>query len=102
MAPDISIPEFDAFLHEPVRLRLLAMLSVIGKADFMFLLRQSGVSKGNLSVQMSKLVDAGVAVADKSLENGRPRTTYSLTDLGRTVLRQYKQKMEELLAILPD
>ena len=102
MATDLTVPEIDAFLHEPVRLRLLALLSVIGRADFMYLLRQSSVTRGNLSVQMAKLVEAGIVTADKSLVNSRPRTTFALTVQGREALRQYKRTMGEVLAVLPD
>ena len=57
---NLTVPEINAFLHEPARLRLLVFLSVLERADFMFLLRQSGFSKGNLSVQMTKLEEAGL------------------------------------------
>lgn len=102
MATDFTVPKIDAFLHEPVRLRLLTLLSLIGRADFMYLLRQSDVTKGNLSVQMAKLVEGGIVTVDKSLVNSRPRTTFALTVQGRKALRQYKQTMGEILAVLPD
>lgn len=102
MSTDFAVPEIDTFLHEPVRLRLLALLSVVGRADFMYLLRQSGVTKGNLSVQMTKFVEARIVTADKSLVNARPRTTFALTDQGREALRQYKRTTLEILSVFPD
>lgn len=102
MPVDVTVPEIDAFLHEPARLRLLVFLSVLNRADFMFLLRQSGLSKGNLSVQMGKLQEAGLISVDKSFVDNRPRTAFSLTKEGRNALRAYKRTMGDLLAALPD
>ncbi|HJP29657.1 MAG: transcriptional regulator [Candidatus Latescibacteria bacterium] len=99
---DPTVPDIDTLLHEPVRLRLLTFLSMLERADFMYLLRQSGVSKGNLSVQMAKLEEAGIVSVDKELVDGRPRTTYSLSAKGRKALSQYKRTMQEVLSKLPD
>ncbi len=99
---DPTVPDIDTLLHEPVRLRLLTFLSMLERADFMYLLRQSGVSKGNLSVQMAKLEEAGIVSVDKELVDGRPRTTYSLAAKGRKALSQYKRTMQEVLSKLPD
>lgn len=96
------VPSVDAFLHEIGRLRLLAFLSVLERADFVYLLRQSGLSRGNLSVQMSKLSEAGFVDIEKGFAGNRPRTVYSLTKRGRTALRAYKADMTTLLEALPD
>ncbi|MBT4496847.1 MAG: transcriptional regulator [Gemmatimonadetes bacterium] len=96
------VPEIDVLLHEPARLRVLVLLAALGRADFMYLLRQSGMSKGNLSVQMTRLEEGGIVSAEKSLVDGRPRTTFALTSAGRKALGKYKQAMGEILAVLPD
>lgn len=95
------IPEIDAFLHEPARLRVLAFLAIVDEADFMYLLRQTGLSKGNLSVQMTKLEEAELVAASKREVDGRLRTAYELSDKGIGALRAYKATMEEILAALP-
>jgi DNA-binding transcriptional ArsR family regulator len=95
------IPEIDAFLHEPARLRVLAFLAMVDAADFMYLLRQTGLSRGNLSVQMSKLEEAGLVDATKREVDGRLRTTFALTSKGVGALRGYRSTMEEILAALP-
>jgi len=96
------VPDIDAFLHELARLRLLALLSVLKRADFVYLLRQSGFSRGNLSVQMTKLAEAGLVAIEKGFADNRPRTVYALTRKGRTALRAYKVSMTTLLEALPD
>jgi DNA-binding MarR family transcriptional regulator len=96
------VPRVDSFLHELVRLRLLVLLSALKRADFVYLLRQSGLSRGNLSVQMAKLAQAGFVDIEKSFVGNRPRTVYSLTRQGRAALRAYKADMTALLEGLPD
>jgi DNA-binding MarR family transcriptional regulator len=97
-----ALPEIDSLLHEPARLRLLAYLSAIKRADFTYLLKLSGMTRGNLSVQMSKLGDANLVAIEKTFQGNRPRTIYQLTQKGVEALRQYKRNMNQLLAALPD
>lgn len=97
-----DIPEIDDLLHEPARLRLLACLAVVKCADFTFLLKLSGLSRGNLSVQMSKLSDAKLVSIKKTFKDNRPRTLYQLTKQGTDALRNYKRDMMTILSSLPD
>jgi DNA-binding MarR family transcriptional regulator len=96
------VPEFDAFIHEPARLRLLTFLSVLSRADFSYLAEHSGLSDGNLSTQMTKLAEAGYVEIDKSFVANRPRTVYALTDSGREALGAYKRDVMPILEALPD
>jgi DNA-binding transcriptional ArsR family regulator len=101
LAPTAVVPEIDAFVHEPARLRLLAFLAMFERADFVFLVRHSGLSRGNLSVQMTKLAEAGYVEIEKRFVGNRPQTVYRLTDEGRAALRAYRRDMETLLEALP-
>jgi len=100
--PFVELPLIDELLHEPARLRLLAFLSVVRRTDFTYLLKLTGMSKGNLSVQMNKLGDARLVQIDKSFEGKRPRTVYQLTRAGREALRTYKKNLRVILDALPD
>ena len=95
------MPEIDTFVHEPARLRLLVFLAMLERADFVYLVTHSGLSRGNLSVQMSKLAEAGYVAIDKSFANNRPHTLYRLTDAGREALRAYRRDMTTILSALP-
>jgi DNA-binding MarR family transcriptional regulator len=95
------IPEIDGFIHEPARLRVLVFLAMVDAADFMYLLRQTGLSRGNLSVQTSRLESAGWVESSKREVEGRLRTTYSLTEDGLAALRAYSSTMLELLSAIP-
>lgn len=93
--------DLDRLLHEPARLQALVHLAVVSKADFTWLLQQTGMSRGNLSVQMSKLAEAGVVEVEKRFRNNRPQTLYRLTAKGRAALQDYKQSMQQILDALP-
>ena len=98
---DDARPEIDVLVHEPARLRVLAFLARVERADFMYLLRQTGLSRGNLSVQTGKLEAAGILATERELVGNRPRTTFSLTRSGRRALGRYRRAMEGLLAAFP-
>jgi DNA-binding transcriptional ArsR family regulator len=83
-------------------LALLANLAVVSRADFTWLLQQTGLTRGNLSVQMSRLAEAGLVKIEKMFRDNRPRTLYELTDTGLAALRTYKKDMGKILAALPD
>lgn len=102
MPPGPTVPEVDVLLHEPARLRVLALLAMVERADFMYLLRKTGLSRGNLSVQMSKLEAAGIVHLERELVNRRPRTTYFLSGAGLDALRDYKRTLLSLLEPFPD
>ncbi|MEZ4594921.1 MAG: transcriptional regulator, partial [Chloroflexota bacterium] len=47
--------ETDRLIHEPARLIIMALLYGVENADFIFLLRETGLTRGNLSFHLSKL-----------------------------------------------
>lgn len=102
VASQAQVPEIDTLLHEPARLRVLALLALVESADFMYLLRRTGLSRGNLSVQMSRLVEAGIVELERTIGGTRARTAYSLTTQGLDSLREYKRTMIGLLDPVPD
>ncbi len=95
------IPDIDAFIHEPARLRVLAFLAMVEAADFMYLLRQTGLTRGNLSVQATRLEEAGLIESAKREVDGRLRTTFALTPDGLAALRDYRVTMRQILAAIP-
>ena len=102
-APDLSpLEEVDRLIHEPARLKLIALLYVIESADFTFLMTQTGMSWGNLSSHMSKLEEAGYLDVEKTFKGKRPNTMLKLTEKGRQAFQAYRQQMKSLLDDLPE
>jgi len=91
------LAELDKTIHEPGRLAIVSHLQVVEEADFLFLLDQTGLTRGNLSSHMAKLERAGYVEVDKTFVDRVPRTTYRLTAAGRRAFETYR---ESLLASL--
>jgi DNA-binding MarR family transcriptional regulator len=79
----------------------MANLHVMATADFIQLMNETGLSRGNLSSHMSKLAEAGYIKVEKNFAGRMPRTQLSLTDEGREALRAYRRTMEPLITALP-
>jgi len=92
-----SLENLDRLIHEPARLNIVAHLSVVEYADFLFLLRQTRLTKGNLSSHLSRLEEAGYVAVEKKFVERTPRTLLRLTDQGRKAFRQYRRRMRKML-----
>jgi DNA-binding MarR family transcriptional regulator len=95
------ITKIDRLIHEPSRYTLMAYLYVVEVADFLFLLRQTGMTWGNLSTHLSKLEAAGYVVIEKEFLDKKPHTTVRLTDQGRNAFEEYRGNMKRVLDNLP-
>jgi DNA-binding transcriptional ArsR family regulator len=96
------IADIDRLIHEPARLMILALLYVVESADFLFLMRQTGLTWGNLSSHLSKLEEGGYVEIEKEFVGKKPHTMLHLTDEGRSAFREYRQSMRQVLDELPD
>ena len=84
-----NLAELDRVIHEPARLMLVAILSEVEEADFLFLLRETGMSKGNLSSHLTRLETAGYVSVTKTYRGKIQMTLCRLTDTGRTAFAEY-------------
>jgi DNA-binding transcriptional ArsR family regulator len=94
-----SLAEIDRMVHEPARLGILTVLASCECANFLFLERATGLTRGNLSVQLTRLEEAGLIDIRKTIERKRTLTTASLRDRGRRALAAYWTKMEAIREI---
>src|SRR5262249_36521135 len=83
----------DRIVHEPARLAILAVLHSAEEVDFAFLLTATGLSKGNLSKQTSKLEEAGYITIRKYFKGKIPATAYRITPVGSTAFAAYWERM---------
>lgn len=89
----------DRLVHEPGRLAILTVLTSVTDADFTFLQRVTGLTKGNLSSHLSKLEDGGLVTIEKSFVGKRPNTTVALTKEGRARVAEHWARLEQLRAL---
>jgi DNA-binding transcriptional ArsR family regulator len=92
----LSVRDIDKMIHEPARLLIVAHLYVVESADFLFLMRQTGMTFGNLSSHMSRLEAAGYIDVEKEFVGKKPNTKLSLTRSGREAFEGYRRSMRQL------
>lgn len=85
------LAEVDRIVHEPARLMVVALLAAVKEADFQYLRQATGLTKGNLSVHLSKLEEAGYIAIEKTFRGKYPLTICRLTGHGRKVLDNYRK-----------
>jgi DNA-binding MarR family transcriptional regulator len=96
------LADIDQVIHAPARLMVLSYLYVVESADFIFLMRLTGLTWGNLSTHLSKLEEAGYVAIVKGYKGKKPHTLVRLTEHGRVAFREYKRSMQRVLDDLPD
>ena len=95
LAPE-DVPVLDRLVHEPGRLAILTVLSSVADADFVFLQRATGLTKGNLSSHLTKLEDAGLVTIEKRFIRKKPNTNVALTPAGREKIAEHWAQLERL------
>jgi DNA-binding MarR family transcriptional regulator len=92
-----NLGEIDRLIHEPSRLMIVAMLSSVESADFLYLKRETGLTRGNLSSHLSKLEEAGYIEIEKTYRGKIPLTICSLTDAGCQAFQAYREQIKQFV-----
>jgi len=92
-----GLASLDKLIHEPARLAVISILDTVEKADFLYLQRATGLTKGNLSVHLQKLEEGGLIEIQKTFQGKYPRTLCKLTQNGKTGFQAYKEQMKGIL-----
>jgi len=92
-----QLADIDRMIHEPARLMVVALLAAVKEADFQYLHQATGLTKGNLSVHLSKLEEAGYIAIEKTFRGKYPLTICRLTERGREVLNKYRKVIKAAL-----
>lgn len=89
--------DFDPVVANPARLAILSALAGEPQREFVHLRSVTRLTDGNLCTHARKLRSAGLIDVGKSLRDGRPVTTFTLTSTGRDALARHVQ---QLMAVL--
>ena len=89
-----NLVEIDRLIHEPARLMIVAILYAVESADFLYLKRETELTKGNLSSHLSRLEEAGYVNIEKTYKGKIPLTICNLTDKGRKAFEDYRKQMK--------
>ncbi len=89
--------ELDPLLHSQLRLAVMSVLISVESAEFNFLLDKTGATRGNLSVQITKLSEAGYIEVAKSFRKNYPLTTCRITPKGVEAFEKYVNALQGYL-----
>lgn len=89
--------ELDPVLHSQLRLAVVSLLMGVEVAEFTFIREQTGSTAGNLSVQITKLKEAGYIEVTKKFSNNYPQTLCKITSLGRQRFIEYVNALKDYL-----
>jgi DNA-binding transcriptional ArsR family regulator len=89
--------EVDRLIHEPARLLIVTLLYPVEKVDFLYLLHETGLTKGNLSAHLSKLEDAGYVHIEKAFRGKIPQTLIGLQPEGRAAFEGYREHLKRIV-----
>ena len=92
-----TIANLDRIVHSPPRLMILAYLAAVESADFIFLMNQVNLTRGNLSSHLNTLEEAGYVSINKEFVDRIPRTLIRLTTQGKKSLEDYRIQMKMVL-----
>jgi DNA-binding MarR family transcriptional regulator len=94
-----SLLQLDRDIHEPARLVIVATLYAAAEADFLFLQRETGLTKGNLSSHLAKLEQAKYIEIEKTFRGKIPLTVCRLTPAGRAAFETYRKTLKKALRV---
>jgi DNA-binding MarR family transcriptional regulator len=94
------MPEFDSVIHQPLRLRIMAVLAALGsgdRVDFSYLKDFLGTTDGNLGAHLLKLEEAGYITSEKTFKARKPRTFVHITHKGRGAFQDHVASLQAIL-----
>jgi DNA-binding transcriptional ArsR family regulator len=89
--------DLDPLLHSQLRLAIVSLLIGVEVAEFTYILEQTGATAGNLSVQITKLKEAGYIEVTKKFRENYPQTLCKITPLGRQRFIEYVNTLKDYL-----
>ena len=92
-----EISSLDRLIHEPARLAIMSILVAAEEADFLFLLRETGLTRGNLSTHLSRLEKAGYIEIQKGYIGKLPQTLCRMSPQGRIAFKEYRKQLKDFL-----
>ena len=90
----MQFKELDPILHSQLRLAVISILTSIKEAEFSYLKEKTNATSGNLSVQISKLKEAGYIEMQKQFNNNYPQTLCKITSVGKEAFENYVKALQ--------
>jgi len=89
--------ELDPILHSQLRLAVVSLLIGSEAAEFTYIREQTGATAGNLSIQITRLKEAGYIDVEKKFRNNYPQTLCRITPVGQQKFSEYVNSLKDYL-----
>lgn len=94
-----QLKELNPLLHSQLRLSIISLLINVREAEFTYLKEKTNSTAGNLSIQITKLQDAGYVAVEKMFRDNRPLTKCKITKEGKNAFKEYINNLKDYLTI---
>ncbi len=91
--------DLDPLLHNQLRLSIMSLLVANDEITFTYVVEKTGASRGNISVQISKLEEASYLTVSKEFVDKKPQTSMRITKKGLEAMDTYTLTLKEYLNI---
>ena len=88
-----KFPVINPLLHNELRLKIMVALDSLESADFVYLCQITDSTRGNLSVQITTLKEAGYLEVSKSGLGRFSHTVCRITPKGSSALQDYQNAL---------
>ncbi|TYP91740.1 Winged helix DNA-binding domain-containing protein [Fodinibius salinus] len=95
----MAFDDLNPLLHSQLRLAIMSLLISVKEADYKYIKEETRASSGNISVQMSKLEDAGYVEVTKTFKDNKPNTSYTITPEGIEAFETYVNTLQQYLDV---
>jgi DNA-binding MarR family transcriptional regulator len=89
-----EIAGLDKLIHEPARLAIMTILSTVESSDFLALQKLTGLTSGNLSVHLSKLVEGKLISYERKIVGKKTKTQVRITAEGQQAIEKHWLQLE--------
>ncbi len=97
----MALPALDPVIHQPTRLRIMALLFRNRVAAFTWVRDTLGLTDGNLDTHAAKLEEAGYVKRGRTLDIGGFQVRMKITPEGDAAFRAYLEGLRVYLAMEP-
>lgn len=89
--------QLDRVIHEKGRLAIMSLLAASPQLAFTEMRDTLSMTDGNMTAHVRTLQESGYVSVTKTFQGGRPITTYSLTNEGKTAFASYIDLLEQIV-----
>jgi DNA-binding transcriptional ArsR family regulator len=89
--------DLDPLLHAQLRLAVMSLLISVKEAEFSYIKDKTNATAGNLSVQLTKLAEAGYITITKSFKGNYPQTLCRISKKGIHSFEQYVKDLKQYI-----